>query len=122
MSSIGVTEVFEKVDSLLKQVEENWPKTFESILKKTNKDKFYIFTVMKKDWTKYPPEFTLFHQIRETKPEPLAGTSLRWVDRKRGTCEVIWALPHQEGMKLFDKGKIFANEKVAEDVKKFKKV
>ncbi len=120
--AIKTLDVMSKVEDILDQLEKSWPKTFETILEKYPLDEFYIYTFVKKNMKTVPGTVTVYHQPRQTKPDPLAETILRKVNKKAGTVETIWALPHQEAVNLFKDGKLFADKEVFHYIQKFQQI
>lgn len=106
-------------EKLFAKLEASWPKTFNDILRKAKDKKFYVFTVLKKNFHVSPPEINIYHQIRKTRPDPVMGTVLRLIDKEKGTSELIWALPDVEAVNLFKEGKAYANEKVYSDIETY---
>jgi hypothetical protein len=64
----------------------------------------------------------MYHQPRLTKPEPVPGSTLLRVDPSNPeNAEIIWTLPNQENFKLYEHGKMFADEFVHECVQLYLK-
>lgn len=53
-------------------------------------------------------------------PDPFYGTTCRRIHTRYGVCEIIWALPHKEGLDNYAPGKMFHNEFVWECIQKKK--
>lgn len=117
----GIT-VFNRVDDMMSQLEKSWPETFKSIMKKNlfpDQDSFFIYTFEKWDYSGPDPVYNIFHQPRKTMPDPFWGTCLRKV-YKDGRSEIVWALPHCEGQKNYEPGKMFHDPIVYEYIQKKK--
>jgi hypothetical protein len=110
-----------RLEEMCAQLEESWPKTMEDILQKFKHDgeDFYIYTFFKWDLRLIPARYNVYHQPRHSRPDAFPGTILREVSPKKGYAKIIWALPHQEGLKLYGDGKIFADPVVQKSVKRF---
>jgi len=114
-------DIQERLDSLVTELERSWPKNFERILREYphKNEPFYIFTFCKFDCRVIPWEFKVYHQPRQTKPDPVSGTTLMLVDPKNGTAEIVWTLPHREGFNLYQPGKVFEDKVVNDSIKKY---
>lgn len=118
---LEINQVKSREEEIMSQLEESWPKTLNYILEMYPEDEFYIFTFVKKDTHTVPMKFNVYHQPRTTKPEKISGTILQKINRKNGTSELIWALPHEESFSLFQKGKVYENEVVYKNINDFVK-
>ena len=81
--------------------------------------KFYIFSFVKRvDDTSGLKK--MYHQPRLTRPEPLPGTTLMKVDpNDPGTATIVWTLPAEASLGLYQQGKMFADKFVYECVQKY---
>ena len=77
---------------------------------------FYIFSIIKKENNER------FHHPRLTKPEPVPGGTLIWVDPKKPEeMEICWTLPPLENFPTASKGKAFGDQFVWECVQTYLK-
>lgn len=110
-----------RLEEMWTQLEESWPKTMDKILNEFphgSKD-FYIYTFFKWDLSIIPATYKVYHQPRWSIPDAFPGTVLRKVSPTRGCAEIIWALPHQEGFKLYKEGKLFGDPVVDESIRRY---
>ena len=113
--------VLTRLEEMYSQLETSWPKTMEDILSRFKHDSkdFYIYTFFKWNTHTVPATYDVWHQPRFSKPDAFPGTILRRVSPTGGWSKIIWALPHQEGMHLYESGKMFADQLVSESVRKY---
>lgn len=123
METISANYAFTRLEDMIGQLEESWPKTFQTILEKYNhgNEPFFVYSFTKWDFKGLVPEYKLYHQPRKTMPDPFWGTILRKIDPANGKSEIIWSLPHEEGQRSYGKGKIFEDEFVQSCIEKKKK-
>lgn len=77
---------------------------------------FYIFSFIKKQNNER------FHQPRLTRPEPVPGGTLIWVDpSKPEEMKLCWTLPSIENFSIVGKGKAFGDQFVWECVQTYLK-
>lgn len=114
-------EIMTKLESMWEQIESSWPRTMEKILKDYDHGgrNFYIYTFFK--WNNHvnPPVYNIYHQPRKSYPDAFPGTILRLISPSGGWARLIWALPHQEGFDLYQKGKLFADQTVNDSIRKY---
>ena len=121
MTEIKENSWMGRLEEMWQQLEESWPKTMEDILSKYSHggDDFYIYTFFKWDLRLIPARYNVYHQPRRSRPDAFPGTILRLVSPKKGYSKIIWALPHQEGFKLYEQGKMFADPVVNVSVRRY---
>lgn len=114
-------EILTKLEEMWSQLESSWPKTMEKILSKYDHrgEDFYIYTFFKWDHHVDPPVYNVYHQPRKSYPDAFPGTVLRKVSPSKGWAKIIWCLPHQEGFKLYESGKMFADPVVNESIRRY---
>ncbi len=82
---------------------------------------FYVFSFLKNDM-KGNGEKTLIYQPRLTKPCPVDNSMLfRCTPFDPEKVEVMWIIPSEQHMKLFQEGKVFYDGLIAECIDKFQK-
>ena len=80
--------------------------------------KFYIHSFLKDTDDVYVKRF--LHHPRLTKPMPSPNSRLFKVNPKvPEDVEVMWILPGQESMHLFQKGKLFQDELINDSIREF---
>lgn len=111
-----------RLEEMYEQLEKSWPKTMEDILMRFKHDSkdFYIYTFFKWNTHIVPAIYNVWHQPRFSRPDAFPGTILRKISPTGGWSKIIWVLPHQEGMHLYDNGKMFADPFVSECVRKYR--
>jgi len=110
-----------KLTEMISQLEKSWPKNMEKILKEyphKNED-FYVYTFFKWNTHIIPFNYNVYHQPRRSMPDAFPGTILRRVSPTQGWSKIIWCLPHAEGFRLYENGKVFSNEIVNESIQKY---
>jgi hypothetical protein len=122
-SAISENSWMGRLEEMWEQLEHSWPKTMESILAsyKHGGEDFYIYTFFKWDLRLIPATYNVYHQPRISRPDAFPGTVLRLVSPKRGISQIIWALPHQEGFKMYESGKVFEDPIVQKSVERYLK-
>ena len=123
MTEIKTNSWMGRLEEMWEQLEHSWPKTMDSILNQFKHDgeDFYIYTFFKWNLQLIPATYTVYHQPRRSRPDAFPGTVLRLVSPKGGYAKIIWALPHQEGFKLYNEGKMFADPVVNKSVQRYLK-
>jgi hypothetical protein len=118
-----VNKLLEKREDLIHNLEESWPKVFETILREYRHEgqPFYIYTFCKTRYHDTPPSYNIYHQPRKTIPDAFPGTILRKIYPKRGLAEIIWTLPQEEFFSLYKKGKAFHDPVVLDFIQKYQK-
>ena len=123
LMAIKTSSCADRLDEMWSQLEASWPKTMEKILSEFahGGENFYIYTFFKWNLQLIPATYNVYHQPRKTRPDAFPGTILREVSPKNGWAKIIWALPHQEGFKLYEQGKMFADPVVQKSVQRYLK-
>ena len=114
-------EVMTRLEDMWSQLESSWPRSMEKILSEYDHggEDFYIYTFFKWDHESNPPKYNVFHQPRKSYPDAFPGTILRRVSPSGGWAKIIWALPHQEGFRLYQEGKIFGDSVVDQSIRRY---
>lgn len=114
-------DIQQRLEEMMDELERSWPTNFNKILKEFphGGEPFYILTFCKFNQRIIPWEYKVYHQPRFSKPDALPGTILREVDPKKGTCEIIWTLPHREGFRLSQPGKMFYDPIVKDSIDEY---
>lgn len=118
---LSKNDALDSVQNWKENSEQDWVNCVQDLIqsKPFGDHKFYIFMFVKRvnDVT---GEKKMFHQPRLTKPEPVPGTTLLRVNPMYPEeATIMWTLPNQETFKLYEHGKMFADEFVHECVQKF---
>lgn len=121
MAAISTNHWMGRLDEMWSQLEKSWPKTMEEILSKFphNSKDFYIYTFFKWDLSIIPSMYKVYHQPRWSIPDAFPGTVLRKISPSKGYAEIVWALPHEEGFKMYKSGRLFEDPVVNESIKKY---
>lgn len=77
--------------------------------------KFYVYTILKED----ERGKRLYHQPRLTRGQYVPGTTCVKINPVNNEVELIWTLPNLEGINLYKKGKLFANEIVFDCIRDY---
>lgn len=120
--TVQIQNIWTKLEDMFDQIEKSWPKTMENILEKFDHggEDFYVYTFFKWNTHIMPHQYNIYHQPRKTRPDAFPGTVLREISPSRGYAKIIWVLPHLEGFKLYESGKLFADEIVKKSIDMYK--
>lgn len=114
--TISSTVAYERLDEMFSQLEKSWPTTLNSIIEKckTNRFKdcrtFFVYTFTKWNYDGAQPEYRVIHHVVKAMPDPFYGTVCQRIYPNEGKSEIVWSLPHKEGLKNYEPGKMFYNE------------
>jgi hypothetical protein len=110
MLTIHANTAFSRLEDLHDQIDKSWPSTLQKIIRKNpfpDDEYFYVYTFPKWNFRGDTPVYDLIHQVRRYLPDPFWGTSCQRIHPKRSVSEVVWTLPHKEGINNYAPGKMF---------------
>jgi len=112
---------WENVEFFKQNSEEDYVRCIQSIIKSKpfGDHKFYIYSFVKRIDDAAGIK-KMYHQPRLTKGDPIPGTTLMRVDPNNpGEAMIIWTLPDEESMGMYQQGMIFQDKFVFECVEKY---
>lgn len=121
--SLSRDQVYDNTDYWRQNTEADYVRCIQNLIasRPFGDLKFYIYSFVKRV-DDVSGVKKMYHQPRLTRPIPLPGTTLMKVNpNDPGTATIIWTLPTEASLGLYQQGKMFADQFVYECVEKYLK-